>query len=206
MKAQVITTGNIVDWEMDNPVTGWGYVGDAKIHISEIRIWSKYIDSNVRIYESHKFGYMVRIDEGFHCTTQLTLGDYVHISPFVTCVGGKNSSFEAKGFNNIMAGARIICASDRFDGSGLFGALIPDHFKGTQINSPVVMDWLSNLGTNAVMMPGSRLAKGALLTVGSVLFGETEEWGVYKGNPAILTKKIDGSKLIEYAKKLGYEL
>ena len=29
-----------------------------------------------------------------------------------------------------MAGARIVCASDRFDDSGLFGALIPDEYKG----------------------------------------------------------------------------
>jgi hypothetical protein len=32
--------------------------------------------------------------------------------------------------------------------------------------------------------------------------GDTEAWGVYKGNPAILVKKIDGSKIIELSKKL----
>jgi len=46
---------------------------------------------------------------------------------------------------------------------------------------------------------------GVLLTVGSVLMGDTEEWGVYKGNPAKLVKKIDGFKIIERVKKLGYE-
>ena len=39
----------------------------------------------------------------------------------------------------------------------------------------------------------------------ALLMGDTEEWGVYKGNPAVLVKKIDGSKIIENAKKLGYE-
>jgi acetyltransferase-like isoleucine patch superfamily enzyme len=34
--------------------------------------------------------------------------------------------------------------------------------------------------------------------------GDTEEWGVYKGNPAVLVKKIDGRKIIENAKTLGY--
>jgi acetyltransferase-like isoleucine patch superfamily enzyme len=34
--------------------------------------------------------------------------------------------------------------------------------------------------------------------------GDTEEWGVYKGNPAVLVKKIDPTKIIENAKKLGY--
>jgi acetyltransferase-like isoleucine patch superfamily enzyme len=162
------------------------------------------IDKDVvfKISELVEIGNHVAIDKGFYCTTSLEIGDYVHISPYVTCIGGKNGKFAAKGFNNIMAGARIICVSDRFDSSGLFGALIPEKFKGNQISKPVIMEEFSNIGTNAVAMPGAILRKGVLLTVGSVLFGDTEEWGIYKGNPAILVKKIDGSKIEEYAKKL----
>ncbi len=158
------------------------------------------------INEITKKGNPVRIDEGFHCTINLYLGDYVHISPYVVMIGGIFCNFYAHGFNNIMTGAKIICASDRFDGSGLPGSLIPDELKGTVIHGNIIMEEFSNLGTNAIMMPGSRLSKGALLTIGSVLFGDTVEWGVYKGNPAKLVKVIDGSKVIENAKKLGYEL
>ena len=149
-------------------------------------------------------GNHIAIDFGFYCTTKLSIGDYVHISPYVTCIGGKNGEFLAKGFNNIMAGARIVCGSDRFDNSGLFGAMIPDELKGTQIIESVIMEEFSNIGTNAIVLPGSILRKGVLLTAGSLLIGDTEEWGVYKGNPAKLVKKIDGSKIIENAKKLGY--
>ena len=66
------------------------------------------------------------------------------------------------------------------------------------------MDTFSNIGSNAVILPGARLRMGVLLTAGSVLMGDTEEWGIYKGNPATLTRKIDGSKIIESAKKLGW--
>lgn len=165
------------------------------------------IDSDVvfKRPELIKIGDHVAIDKGFYCTTSLEIGDYVHISPYVTCIGGKEGKFIVKGFNNIMAGARIVCGSDRFDDSGLFGAMIPKELKGRQIIEPVVMEEFSNIGTNAVVLPGSILRKGVLLTVGSVLIGDTEEWGVYKGNPAKLIKKIDGSKIIENAKKLGYE-
>ncbi len=150
-------------------------------------------------------GNHVAIDKGFYCTTGIDIGDYVHFSPYVTCIGGKDGMFKVKGFNNIMAGARIVCGSDRFDDSGLFGAMIPDDLKGRQIIEPVIMEEFSNIGTNAVVLPGSTLRRGVLLTVGSVLIGDTEEWGVYKGNPAVLVKKIDGKKIIEYAKGLGYE-
>ena len=147
-------------------------------------------------------GNHVAIDFGFYCTTQLEIGDYVHISPYVTSIGSKNGKFIVKGFNNIMAGARIICGSDRFDESGLFGALIPEKFKGKQIIGTVTMEEFSNIGTNAIVLPNSILRRGVLLTAGSLLMGDTEEWGVYKGNPAILTKKINDKKIIENAKLL----
>jgi acetyltransferase-like isoleucine patch superfamily enzyme len=163
------------------------------------------IDPDILVKNSASIdGSNVAIDKGFYCTPNIKIGSYVHIGPYVTVIGGKNSFFEAKGFNNIMAGARIICASDRFDGSGLFGAMIPNEYKGTQINKPVIMEEFSNIGTNAIVLPGSILRKGVLLSAGSLLIGDTEEWGVYKGNPAVLVKKIDPSIILNNAKKLGY--
>ena len=166
-----------------------------------------YISKNVEIKRPNlcTIGNHVAIDNGFYCTTNLELGDYIHISPHVSCVGGKNGKFIVKGFNNIMAGARIICGSDRFDGSGLFGAMIPEHLKGKQIIGDIVMEQFSNIGTNAVVLPNSTLRMGVLLTVGSVLVGDTEKWGVYKGNPAVLVKKINPIKILKNARKLGYE-
>ena len=90
-----------------------------------------------------------------------------------------------------MAGARIICSSDRFDHSGLFGAMIPSKYRGNQINKPVTMEKFSNIGTNSIVLPGSTLREGVLLTAGSLLMGDTEAWGIYKGNPAVLIKKIN---------------
>jgi acetyltransferase-like isoleucine patch superfamily enzyme len=150
-------------------------------------------------------GNHIAIDKGVYATVNCKIGDYTHISPYVTIIGGKSAYFECKGFNNIMAGARIICGSDRFDDSGLFGALIPKELKGKQIIEPVVMEEFSNVGTNSIVLPGSRLRRGVLLSAGSMLIGDTEEWGIYKGNPAKLVKKIDGTKIIDNAKKLGYE-
>lgn len=135
----------------------------------------------------------IAIDKGVYCTVNATIGDYTHISPYVTIIGGKTGEFISKGFNNIMAGARIICGSDRFDDSGLFGAMIPKEYKGKQIIEPVVMEMFSNIGTNAIVLPGSILREGVLLTAGSLLMGDTEAWGVYKGNPAVLVKKIDST-------------
>ena len=166
-----------------------------------------FLDSDITFkrLELIKIGNHVAIDKGFYCTTALDLGDYIHVGPYVTCIGGQYGKLIANGFNNIMAGARLICGSDRFDDSGLFGSMIPDDLKGRQIIEPIILEEFSNVGTNAIVMPGSVLRKGVLLSAGSLLVGDTEEWGVYKGNPAVLVKKIDPSKILENAKKLGYQ-
>tara|TARA_R110000868_G_scaffold411646_2_gene706681 strand:- start:1351 stop:1869 length:519 start_codon:yes stop_codon:yes gene_type:complete len=161
-----------------------------------------FIHKDVEFKIQPTLGDHIAIDKGVYSTVNITIGDYVHIGPYVTIIGGKKSSFTAKGFNNIMAGARIICGSDRFDSSGLFGAMIPDELKGTQIIEPVIMEEFSNIGTNAIVLPGSTLRKGVLLSAGSLLMGDTEEWGVYKGNPAVLVKRIDPTTILNNANKL----
>tara|TARA_Y100001937_G_scaffold96312_1_gene130885 strand:+ start:5968 stop:6501 length:534 start_codon:yes stop_codon:yes gene_type:complete len=151
-----------------------------------------FIHKDVEIKDKNFIvGNKVAIDKGFYCTTKLEIGDYVHIGPYVTCIGSQKSKLTLNGFNNIMAGARIICGSDRFDASGLFGAMIPDDLKGKQIIKPVIMEKFSNVGTNAIVLPGTHLKEGVLVTAGSLIMGETEAWGVYKGNPAKLVKKIN---------------
>lgn len=163
-----------------------------------------YLHSDVTFKVPPRLGRHIAVDKGFYCTVNCSIGSYMHIGPYVTVIGGRTASFEAKGFNNIMAGARIVCASDRFDGSGLFGTMIPTELKGKQVIEPVVMEEFSNIGTNAIVLPGSTLRKGVLLTAGSLLMGDTEAWGVYKGNPATLVRKIDGALVIQRAMELGY--
>jgi len=165
-----------------------------------------FIHSNVEFKrpELIELGNHIAIDYGFYCTTGMKTGDYIHIAPHVTSIGGIDGMLTLKGFNNIMAGARIVCGSDRFDDSGLFGALIPKELVGSQIIKPIIMKEFSNVGSNAIILPGTILRKGVLVTAGSLIYGDTEEWGIYKGNPAKLIKKIDGNKIIENAKKLGY--
>lgn len=166
-----------------------------------------YLSSNAEIKrpELCEIGSHVAIDSFVYITTQMSLGDYIHISPHVSIIGGKMGTFTAVGFNNIMAGARIICVSDRFDDSGLFGAMIPDAFLGNRVTGDVLIEPLANIGTNAVMLPGSKLRMGSLLTIGSVLFGDTEPWTVYSGNPAKPTRKINPTEILKRAKALGYE-
>lgn len=167
-----------------------------------------YIHPDAEFKITPKLKDHIAIDKGVYCTVRSNIGSYVHISPYVTIIGGGKAEFVAEGVNNIMAGARIICGSDRFDDTGLFGACIPEDLKGTQIIGTVTLKKFSNVGTNAILLPNTLLNEGTLISAGSLFYGESEPWTVYKGIPAKPVKKIDKTKaLFNFSilqKKYGY--
>jgi galactoside O-acetyltransferase len=54
-------------------------------------------------------------------------------------------------------------------------------------------------------MPGVTLKEGSVVGSNSVVTKDTEPWTIYLGSPAKPIKLRDKSKIIENAKKLGYE-
>ena len=57
------------------------------------------------------------------------------------------------------------------------------------ITKEIVIEDGAWIGAKAVVCPGSTIRKGSILTVGSVLSGETEADGIFQGNPAKLVRK-----------------
>jgi acetyltransferase-like isoleucine patch superfamily enzyme len=121
-----------------------------------------HFGKNVDIRRPHLvgFGSHVSVDTGAYITTAAEVGDYVHIGPYVTVIGGPEARLVMRNFTNLAAGCRVICGSDRFMGEGLIGpASLPDEFKDQMKLKPVVLEDFANVGTNAVIMPGVTLAQ-----------------------------------------------
>lgn len=152
-----------------------------------------------------KVGNHVAIDFGFYCTTGLNLGDYIHISPHVSVIGGEKTSLNMGDFTFISTGARMICGSDLFMGDGLIGPMIPDEYKDTQILEPINLKRFSGVCANSVVMSGVTMAEGSVLGANSFLKTSTEPWTIYGGSPAKPIKKRHKTKMYKYAKELGYE-
>src|SRR6185437_11342973 len=75
-------------------------------------------------------GSHVAIDTGTYITTAANIGDYVHIGPYVTVIGGEQALLVMGNFTNLAAGCRVICGSDLFQGAGLIGpATLPKKYK-----------------------------------------------------------------------------
>lgn len=163
---------------------------------------SPYVE--IRRPQLVRVGNHVAIDSGFYLTAAADIGDYIHIGPSVTVIGGEKGKLSIHDFVTIAMGTRILCGSDDFNGGGLVTAPgIPPEFTNVK-HAPVVVEDFANICTNAVILPGVTLREGSVVGACSLVTRDTEPWTIYMGTPARPVKKRPKEKMIEYARILGY--
>lgn len=164
-----------------------------------------FIDPTARIKypERCEFGNHVAIDFSVYGSTSMVIGDYVHIAPLTSIIGGADSKLIMKDFSGISSGCRILCGSDDFT-EGMMNPQVPIELRKPKITT-VTFEAFSCVGVNCVVMPGVTLAEGSVVGSNSVLTHDTEPWTIYVGSPAKPVKKRKKDIIIKNAKKLGYE-
>jgi dTDP-4-amino-4,6-dideoxy-D-glucose acyltransferase len=154
--------------------------------------------------ENVSIGNHVAIDNGVTISTMLEIGDYVHIAPNVTFIGGVNSKVLLKDFSFIAAGTCVVAGSEDYTGEGLVGPTIPSQFRSINFSS-IQFEPFSGCGVNCSIMPGVTFGEGAILGANSLAVKDLEPWTIYVGSPARPIKKRNKETIINNAKKLGYE-
>lgn len=149
------------------------------------------------------FGNHVAIDKGVYCSTALSVGDYVHLAPYVVIMGGAVSKLTLGNFSGISAGCKIICGGDNFSTGHLMNPQVPIEFRAPEI-SHVIFEAFSCVGVNTTVMPGVVLAEGSVVGANSVLTKDTEPWTIYLGSPAMPYKARPPELAYKYANMLGY--
>lgn len=165
-----------------------------------------FISANVEIRRPHlvSVGSHLAIDTGFYCTVAAHLGDYIHIGPYVTIIGGAKGNFHMGHFTTVAAGSRILCGTDEFLGEGLVGSNVPDLYRDNVRHAPVVLERFAGVGTNAVILPGVTLGEGSVVGACSLVTKSTEPWTIYVGVPAKPLKARRSDKMISMAREMGY--
>lgn len=165
-----------------------------------------FVSALVEIRRPHlvSLGSHVAIDSGVYITTRAEIGDYIHIAPYVTIIGGEKGFLQMEHFSTIAAGSRIVCGSDLHLGEGLVGPTIPEKFRDEVNFAPVVFKRFSSIGTNVVVLPGVTLGEGCVVGACSLVTKSTEPWTIYTGIPAKPIKVRKRETMLAYAKELGY--
>lgn len=149
-------------------------------------------------------GKHVAIDSGVYITTEAEIGDYVHLSPYITAIGGAKSKIIVEDFVTIAAGSRLIAGSDKFLGEGFTSVTVPDQYRDEVEFSTIRIKRFAGIGTNVVIMPGVTIAEGSVIGACALVTKDTEPWTIYMGVPARAVKLRPKEKMLAYAKELGY--
>jgi len=165
-----------------------------------------FINENALIKKPHlcQIGSHIAIDNGVTISTELIMGDYIHIAPFVVVIGGEKSKLILEDFSFVASGTKIVCGSEDYNGEGLIGPTIPEELRKINFTT-VKFERFAGCGVNCSIMPGVTLAEGSILGANSLLTKSTEPWTIYVGSPAKPIKIRRKDIIIENAKKLGYE-
>jgi len=165
-----------------------------------------FISAAVEIRRPHlvSVGDHVAIDTGFYCTVAAEIGDYIHIGPYVTVIGGGEGLLRMAAFTTIAAGCRIACSSDAHLGAGLVGPTIPAEFRDDVTFGEVTLEVFASLGTNVVVHPGVTLAVGSVVGSCSLVTHNTEPWTIYHGVPARPVRARPSQRMLAAARSLGY--
>ncbi|GAB2473717.1 galactoside O-acetyltransferase [Hymenobacter qilianensis] len=165
-----------------------------------------FVSANVEIRRPHlvTLGSHVAIDSGVYITTAAQIGDYTHLSPYITVIGGAQSTLIVEDFVTIAAGSRLICGSDQFMGDGFTSVTAPEQYRDTVDFGTIRCARFSGIGTNVVVMPNVTIAEGSVVGACSLVTKDTEPWTIYVGVPARPIKIRPRAKMLEYAKQLGY--
>lgn len=163
-----------------------------------------FIDITARIVRPNlvSIGTRVAIDMCVYISTELEVGDYSHIAPQVSIIGGAKSRLIMEHFTNIASGSRIVCGTDDFT-KGLINPLVPQKYRYTNY-STVTFKRHSIVGVNCVVLPGITLAEGSVVGANSLLTKDTEPWTIYAGSPAKPIKMRDHTEVLKYEKEMGY--
>mgnify|MGYP001589693306 CR=1 FL=1 len=150
-----------------------------------------------------EFGDHVAVDNVVFSTI-VKIGDYVHIAPYVVCLGGKTTTVHFKDFSFAAAGTKIVTGSDDYTGLGLCGPTIPLKYRHMKF-ADVTFERFSGCGVNCSIMPGVTFGEGAILGANSLAVKDLEPWTIYVGSPARPVKIREKETMLKYAKELGYE-
>jgi len=155
----------------------------------------------IKHYEYVSIGSHCAIDNGVTISTSLDIGDYVHIAPNVTFIGGKDSKVILEDFSFIAAGSCIVAGSEDYTGIGLVGPTIPIKYREVVL-SEIKFKKFAGCGVNCSIMPGVTLAEGSILGANSLLTKDTEPWTIYVGSPAKPVKIRNRDVILKYVNEI----
>jgi acetyltransferase-like isoleucine patch superfamily enzyme len=148
----------------------------------------------IRYPELVEIGDNVIIDDFIYISTNLKIGNYVHISSGCHIIGGSSSFVEFRDFSTLAPGVVLAAGSGDYV-SGIATVCVPPIDRGFIEYGKIIIGKHSVIGANSVILPNVTVGDGAALGALSVAKSDLEEWWLYSGIAAKKKKKRNKEKI-----------
>lgn len=148
------------------------------------------ISKKASIYTPSKIsiGHDVRIDDFCFLVGNITLGNYIHLAPYVSIHGTGEGSVTMKDFSALSSYTTVYASSDDYSGNSITNPTVDAKYERL-ISSDIVIEKHAIVGLHSVILPNAYLAEGVALGAMSMLSKATEPWGIYVGIPCKRVKE-----------------
>lgn len=165
----------------------------------------KHIGDNVKVStlasiydcENIVLNHNCRVDDFCLLSGKITIGSYVHITPYCLLAGG-TPGITLEDFSTLAYGVYVFTQSDDYSGETMTNSLIPAEFKNER-KAPVLIQSQSILGARAMVFPGCTISTGCAIGAMSLVIESTKPWGIYAGIPSKRIKERSKS-ILEHQK------
>lgn len=167
------------------------------------------INCRIRHPEYFSVGDYSIVDDYCYFSTQVKIGKCSHVASGCSIAGGKDRAFVLGDYCSVSSGVKIWCTSDDFVND--IAIILPDgmgEIKGHLITGDVIINDLSVIGTNSVIMPDNNIPEG--VAIGALSFVprnfKFEAWAVYAGVPIKLIKYRNKDNILRQYRKISERL
>lgn len=127
-------------------------------------------------------GNNVRIDDFCILVGRITLGNYIHLAPYVSIHGTGGGSVTMRDFSALSSYTAVYAASDDYSGEAFTNPTVGEEYEKI-IHSDILIEKHAITGLHSVILPNSYLAEGVALGAMCLVCGKTEPWSIYVGIP-----------------------
>lgn len=138
----------------------------------------------------------VRIDSFSFITSNLVVGNNVHICSHVVLGGGSRSTIKLGNWTFIGYGSKLFCASE--DYSGEHGPVNETWGNNKTWRGDIIFNDYSGIASDVIVMPNIEMPIGCTIGAQSLVYKNSQlsAWSVYMGNPLKFHKERNREKVI----------
>ena len=162
----------------------------------------------IRCPDQFSVGRYSIVDDYCYFSTRVEVGNFSHIAASCTVSGGKDRLFRLGDYSSLSTGVRILCWSDDFAEDVI--TIVPPELRQMKqgICGDVVLERLTGVGANSVVMPDNHVPEGTAIGASSFVPPRFafEPWSVYAGCPVRLLKRRNREAVLRQCEAIEAEL